>query len=85
MTFSLSILLYVYLAFLFVWFVFSIIGIYHMLKFGFINFMTFISVIFYIVISLILLLVSFDYIAQINWDTNITIFSDMLERNNNFF
>jgi hypothetical protein len=86
MSFPLSIFLYIYLVFLLIWFIFSIIGVYHMLKYGFLNFMTFFSVFLYFTVSVAMLLVSYNFISGIDWNLNITIFKDFLSPpDNNFF
>ena len=71
MSIQLSIFLYAYLAFLLLWAIFSITALYHMFKFGFKNFATYISVIIYIVISVIILGISYFYILQIDWNENL--------------
>ena len=74
MTISLVIFLYIYYAFLALWGIFFLAGLYHMFKFGFKNFMTFLSTFIFFVIAVIMLLVSFYYINQIDWDINIAVF-----------
>ncbi len=77
MSFSLDILLYIYLAFLLFWIVFSVIGIYHMLKYGFLNFMTFFSVFIYVIVSAVILLTSYNFIVQVDWSSDITILNNI--------
>ena len=77
MAIPLYIFLYLYFAFLFVWAIFCMIAIFHMFKFGFANFSTFISTILFIFISVILLLISFNFINQIDWGVNIPILGSL--------
>jgi pilus assembly protein TadC len=78
MTFPLYIFFIIYLSFLLVWLAFSFIGVYHMLKFGFLNLTTFFSILIYITIAVLMLSVSYKYLSQIDWRMNITIFGDIL-------
>ena len=77
MTFSLSVFLYLYIAFLVIWFVLFLVAIYHMLKFGFKNFTTFFTTFLFIATSFAMLLVSFNYISQIDWTINVEIFKGL--------
>lgn len=81
MTFSLAILLYIYLAFLFFWLVFCWVAIYHMLRFGFKNFTTFFTTFIFIGVAIIMLVVSYNYIGQIDWNINVTILEGMFNFN----
>lgn len=78
MTLSLSIFLYIYLAFLLLWFIFCLVAIFHMLKFGFKNFTTFFTTFVFISIAIIMLITSYSYIVKIDWQMNITIFEGIL-------
>ncbi|MFH0891411.1 MAG: hypothetical protein V1867_01380 [Candidatus Falkowbacteria bacterium] len=79
MTFSLVILLYIYYAFLALWAIFFLAGLYHMLKFGFKTFFTFLSTFFFLVVAVVMLSVSFYYINQLEWDINISLFEGLLD------
>jgi len=61
------ILLIIYGLFFLVWFIFSLIGVFHMLRFGFKNFTTWATVFVYVAISLIMLAVTMAYINTVNW------------------
>ncbi|MBA3047872.1 hypothetical protein KKC83_00275 [Patescibacteria group bacterium] len=76
MTFKLSILLIPYLLFLLLWLIFSLVAVYHMIKFGFKNFTTFFTTFIFVAVSLALLAVSYSFLMQIDWDTQITIFEN---------
>jgi len=80
MTFSLSIFLYLYIAFLVVWFFLSLSAIYHMLKFGFKNLVTFLSTFIFIIISILILASSYYYISEIGWKTQISLFDGILSQ-----
>jgi hypothetical protein len=68
---SIVFFLYAYLFFLFIWGLFSSVALFHMFKYGFKNQVTFITVFLYIAVSVIILLISFFYISQVNWNKNI--------------
>lgn len=74
MTFSLSILLYLYFVFLAVWLIFSLTAIYHMVKFGFVNFTTFFATFVFIGGAIFLLAQSYNYLSLIDWGMNAVIF-----------
>jgi len=76
MTFSLVILLYIYLGFLILWGIFSLIGFYHLVRFGSRMFGSYFIGVLYIAGSLILLYLTYSYLTTINWETEITIFEN---------
>ena len=78
MIFPLYIFLIIYLVLLLGWLIFSFIAVYHMLKFGFLNFTTFFTVFVYVAISFLMLAVSYKYLSQIDWRMNVAIFGDLL-------
>ncbi len=82
MSFPLYYILILYLSFLIVWAVFSFVAFYHMLKYGFRNFTTFFIIIIYILISVFLLMLSFRYLGEIDWQVNVAIFDNIF--NNDF-
>ncbi len=82
MTFSLSFFLFVYILFLLLWGIFSLVAIYHMFRFGFLNFTTFFTTFIYIAISVLILFFSYQYVSQIDWGLNVTLFEDLF---NNWF
>ena len=65
--------LYIYYAFITVWAVSFLVGIYHLLKFGFKNFATFIMTFIFIGVAVLLLWGSNNYINQTDWNSEITI------------
>ncbi len=71
MSIKLSIILYLYYAFLFIWGLFSLAALYHMFKYGFRSFVTIFSVILYIVISIIIINISFLFITQVDWSAEL--------------
>ena len=76
MSFTLSIFLIPYTIFLLLWFIISIVAVYHMLKFGFKNFTTFATTILFVGVSVAMLYFSYTYIIEIDWQTEITLFSN---------
>ena len=83
MVISLYYLLFIYFIFLAIWIIFSFIAFFHMFKFGFKNITTFLTTLIYICVSIILLTISYNYIAPIDWQINITILGNLF--NNNLF
>lgn len=77
MTISLSFLLWFYGLFLCLWTIFSFIGIYHMTRFGFRNFTTFLATLIYLGISVALLFVSCNYLSTIDWEREVIILAGL--------
>ena len=73
MTIPLIAFLFLYLLFVFVWLVFSLIALYHMIKYGQINFTTFITTFAYIAGAVVILSFSYDYLSRIDWGVGLTI------------
>ncbi len=80
MTFSLSLLLIPYLLFLLLWLIFSIVAVYHMMKFGFKNFTTFFTTFIFIGVSVLMLITTYNFIEQIDWQAQVTIFENAFNR-----
>jgi hypothetical protein len=74
MTIPLIAFLFLYLLFIFIWLIFSLIALYHMIKYGQINFMTFITTFAYLAGSAIILFLSYEYLSRIDWSVGLTIF-----------
>lgn len=74
MTFSLNILLYLYFAFLAVWAILSLIGFYHLVRFGGRMFGTFFIGFIYLIGTIIIIYLSYSYLSAIDWQTEVTIF-----------
>lgn len=83
-SFSLSILLYVYGLFLLLWIVFSVVAIYHMVKFGFRGVIAYLATIIFIAVSLAMLGVSWHYVSDINWDKQVTLFGGFSNQSDPF-
>lgn len=84
MSFPISIFLYFYYAFLFVWVVFSLAELYHMLKFGFKTAATFFATFTYVAVSIIIITASFGYINQVDWQSELSVFSGTFSANSEF-
>lgn len=80
MTISLSILLYIYFAFLAVWLVFSLVAIYHMIKFGFVSFTAFFATFVFIGVSVFLLAQSYNFLSPIDWNADVKILDGMVNQ-----
>ncbi len=73
MTIPLTAFLFLYLLFVFVWLVFSFIAIYHIMKYGQINFTTFAAVFIYVSGCAAILFLSYKYLINIDWSAGLTI------------
>ncbi|MDD4901415.1 MAG: hypothetical protein PHS62_04955 [Patescibacteria group bacterium] len=67
MTLTIIIFLYAYLLFVLVWLVFSLIALYHIIKYGQISFTSSIATFSYLAVSALILYVSYQYLSQIDW------------------
>lgn len=74
MTIPLIAFLFLYLLFVFVWLIFSLIALYHIIIYGQINFTTFITTFIYIVGSGLILFLSYGYLSRLDWSAGLTIF-----------
>lgn len=77
MTFTLNIFLYIYFAFLLVWFILSMVGFYHLIRFGGRMFGTFFVGLIYLVGVLMIGSLSYLYMSPIDWDEEISIFDNI--------
>lgn len=84
MSFPLYIFLFVYFLFLFGWVVFSLLAIYHMVKFGAVTFATFFSSFVYIAGSAALLFISYNFLSQIEWNMNVSFLEGIFTSGFNF-
>ncbi len=74
MTFTLSWLLIVYFIFLICFVFFSLINIYHLVRYGVLNFTTFLATFLYLAVTLVIIFISWQYLSQINWQQTIELF-----------
>ena len=74
MSISISVFLYVYLLFILIWLIFSIIALYHMIRYGQMGFISLLVILIYILVSVMILYTSYQYLSQIDWSAEITIF-----------
>ena len=68
-----SIFYFIYLAFVGVFLLFTLFNVYHLVRFGFLSIANISIIVFYIGISIMMLLVSWYYIGQIDWQQVIPI------------
>lgn len=73
MTIPLIGFLFLYLLFVFIWLIFSLIALYHVIRYGQINFTTFFAAFAYIAGSALILFLSYGYLNQIDWSVSLTI------------
>jgi len=74
MTISLSVFLFIFLAYLGLFLFFSFFNLYHMSRFGFVSFWAWFVTVAYIVLTILGLFVAYYYIAQIDWSSTVDIF-----------
>lgn len=58
---------YLYLVFVAVYLFFTFFNVYHLVRFGFVSFSNIILIIFYLAVSTLILMISWQYISQVNW------------------
>lgn len=68
-----SIFYFIYLAFVGVFLLFTLFNVYHLVRFGFLSIANISIIVFYIGMSIMMLLVSWYYIGQIDWQQVIPI------------
>ncbi len=74
MTITLSILLIPYLLFLIMFFIFSFFNFYHILKFGFKDKISIFMISFFVILTIIILVITFIFALNINWSEKINPF-----------
>lgn len=74
MTIPLIGFLFLYLLFVAVWLIFSLIALYHIIRYGQINFTTFLATFTYIAGSSLILFLSYGYLSRIDWSVGLTVF-----------
>lgn len=74
MTIPLIAFLFLYLLFVLVWLIFSLIALYHIIRYGQINFTSITVSLAYLLVSIIMLFLSYEYLSQIDWSAGLTIF-----------
>ncbi len=67
MEITLSLFLYLYLAFLALWACFAFFNFYHVIRFSFWGFTAFFSTFLFIAASVIVLFISFEYFRAVDW------------------
>lgn len=78
MTIPLYIFLYIYWGFLFFWGLFVLVALYHMFRYSRKTFVSFSVILIFVGVSGLIFLFSYNYIEQINWDKEVTIFSSFV-------
>jgi hypothetical protein len=73
MTIPLIAFLFFYLLFVLVWLIFSLIGLYHIIRYGQMNAACIFVIIIYLAVSAIILYLSYLVLSQINWNIGLTI------------
>lgn len=71
MEIPLAIFYYIYLVFVLIFLLFTFFNIYHLVRFGYLTLSNIIIISFYITFSILMLIVSWHYISEINWQQNI--------------
>jgi ABC-type maltose transport system permease subunit len=73
MTIPLIAFLFLYLLFVVVWLIFGLVALYHIIRYGQVNFGTFLAAFIYIAGSIVILFFSYQYLSQIDWSVGLTI------------
>lgn len=73
MSFPIVAFLILYLLFAAIWLIFSLIALYHIIKYGQVNFFTFLAAFAYLAGSFFILYFSYLYLNKIDWGANLTI------------
>lgn len=84
MTFPLYYLLYIFGLFLVFWLLYSMAGIYHMLRFGLRRFSTIFVVLFYLGGSVVLAGLSFYWLSPIDWQQKVSLGAGFFNMSANF-
>jgi hypothetical protein len=77
MTFSLYFLLIPYAIFLVIWFFLSMVGLYHLIRFSGRHTSSFVMGLVYVIGSVVILTISYIYLAPISWSQPATIFGSL--------
>ena len=73
MTIPIIAFFYLYLLFVLVWLIFSVIALYHMVKYGQINAASILATIGYLAFSVVILYLSYQFFVRIDWNVGLTI------------
>lgn len=71
MSIPLYIFYFIYLGLVAIFLLFTLFNIYHLIKFGYLSLNNIIIISFYIIVTILILLISWRYISQINWQENL--------------
>ena len=73
MAIPLYIFYFAYLIFLLIFLFFTYFNIYHLVRFGFITLSNLVVIIFYIIVSILIIAISWNYISQVDWTQSIQV------------
>jgi len=73
MTIPLVAFLYLYLLFILLWLIFSIIALYHIIRYGQISFFSVMVTMAYLMATMAVLFLSYEYLSQIDWEVGLTV------------
>jgi hypothetical protein len=79
MALTLAIIYYVFLVAVFVFVLYSLFNIYHLLRFGFLSVTNVSIILFYIIVSSLLLYFAFSQLLTIDWSQPLMNFDGMLD------
>jgi len=68
---------YIYLGLILGFFGFTFFNIYHLIRFGYLTIVTIVVTGFYLTISILILSISWQYIAAINWQQSIQLIPEL--------
>lgn len=69
----LEIFYYIYLIFVLIFLFFTFFNVWHLIRFGFLTVGNIIIIVFYILVTIMIILISWYYIGQIDWRQTIPI------------
>jgi hypothetical protein len=81
MSITLSILLYLYLALVLIWLIGCLVAIFHVLKFGFKNLITYVATFIFMAGTILILLATLNFILAVDWNKDVTIFQNPFNNN----
>jgi len=73
----LSLFYYIYLVFVVVFLFFTFFNVWHLIRFGFLTVGNIVMIAFYILVTIMILLISWYYIGQIDWKETIPIMMEL--------
>ena len=77
MSINLELFYYIYLIFVLGFLIFTFFNVWHMIRFGYLTIANIIIIGFYIIVSILILLISWSYISPIDWSQQLMLVPDI--------